>query len=355
MTMKCLFMKRLRLLPTLMLLALLGGLLASPVQAEDDKDKKKKPALTVYTAASLRASLLYEQGGDAAPQPMLVANGRRSVPLAFGLSAVVPGLGQAYNKQWAKAAVALGAEAAIFVGYSSWRNQGVDGRDAYQAFAHDLWSPLRYAQWLNDYILYLETEFSRPISATPINVTDAVRGIDYQNPDGWTEEERLLVRNLIIEIRLAEDNVYHPETGASFSHKLPFFGEQQYYELVGKYFQFAPGWEDYAFIMVDGQPRWIDAQGNFIQSIDPEMTAPDGSKPNVTDTFFRYADDHGEANDYLRRASRVSMLFVLNHLISAVDAAIFARLHNNRLQTSVQMTQDVTGDLQPMASLQVKL
>ena len=354
MTMKCLFVKRLRLLP--MLFALIGSLFAGSVRAEggdDDKDKKK--AQTVYTAASLRASLLYAEAGNAKPQPVLVANRRRSVPLAFGLSAVVPGLGQVYNKQWTKAAVALGAEAAIFAGYTTWRSRGVDGRDAYQAFAHNLWSPLRYAQWLNDYIVYLETEFGTPINASPINITDQVRGIDFQNPNGWTEEQRLILRGLFIEIRTVEDKVYHPETGASFSHKLPFFGEQQYYELVGKYFQFAPGWEDYEFIMVDGNPTWIDGQGNFIQSIAPEMTAADGSKPNVTDTFFRYAEDHGQANDYLRRASRVSILFVLNHLISAVDAAIFAKMHNNRLQTSVQMTQDVSGDLQPMASLRVTL
>ena len=164
------------------------------------------------------------------------------------------------------------------------------------------------------------------------------------------------MRGLILEIRNAEDNVYHPETGASFSHKLPFFGEQQYYELVGKYFQFAPGWSDYSYILnEDGNPTWIDPDGNFLLSIDPEMTAGDGSKPNVTDTFFRYAEDHGEANDYLRRASRVSMLFVLNHLIAAVDAAVFAKIHNNRIQTSVLMSQGVDGALQPQASLRVKL
>ena len=85
------------------------------------------------------------------------------------------------------------------------------------------------------------------------------------------------------------------------------------------------------------------------------MTADDGSKPNVTDTFFRYADDHGQANDYLRRASRLSMFFVINHLIAAVDAAIFAKVHNNRLQASVQMSQGAAGEVQPVASLRVKL
>ena len=226
--MTCLFAKRWRLMPVLMVVALLGGLLAGPVYAggDDDKDKKKKPEQPVYTATSLRASLLYGQQDDLL-QAEAVAGGRRNVPLAFGLSAVVPGLGQAYNRQWVKGAVALGAEVALIAGYSTWHNKGIDGRDAYQAFAHEGWSPLRYAMWLNDYIVYLETEFPTPINATPIDITDQIRAINFQNPDGWTDAERVIIRGLFNEIRAVEDNVYHPETGASFSHKLPFFGEQQ--------------------------------------------------------------------------------------------------------------------------------
>ncbi|MCH8961470.1 MAG: hypothetical protein IH820_09145 [Bacteroidetes bacterium] len=337
------FLKRFCL--ALMLAALMGGLLAGPARADGGDDDKKKGNKPVHTATSLRAALLYGQ-------PMAVAyeqaiQGQRSVPLAVGLSAVVPGLGQAYNKQWIKAGIVVAVEVALIAGYSTWHSQGVDGRDAYQAFAHNAWSPLRYAQWLNGYVDYLETELGTPIAAGPIEINDNILNVDYQNPDSWTSEQALFVRSLILQIRAVESNVYHPETGASFSHKLPFFGEQQYYELVGKYFQFAPGWDDY--------PAWVDENGNFIPSIDPEMTASDGSKPNVSDTFFRYAEDHGQANDYLRRASRVSLLFVVNHLISAVDAAIFAKMHNNRLQTSVQMSQGASGELQPVASVRVKL
>ena len=50
-------------------------------------------------------------------------------------------------------------------------------------------------------------------------------------------------------------------------------GSTVVFELVGKYFQFAPGWEDYSYLIIDGEITWIDEQGNFIQSIDPEMTA----------------------------------------------------------------------------------
>lgn len=276
----------------------------------------------------MRAALLY--AGQRADPPA----SERSVPVAFALSAAVPGLGQAYNRQWIRGAAALGLELAVVAAYGTWRSQGRQGRDEYRAMAHRFWSPLRYARWLNEYVGYLNAlPDDMPVDAAPIGIDGAVAGVDFTNPGGWTEAEQLLVRRLILEIQTVERRVYHPETGAAFSHQLPFFGEQQYYELVGKYFQFAPGWEDYFHEEANGVPTWIDAGGNYLVSIDPELTAADGTKPNVSPTFYRYADEHGSANALLRRASRISILFFVNHLLAAVEAAVSARLHNRRLET----------------------
>lgn len=321
----------------------------NPLSAQaNDKDARKD---SVLTATSLRASLLYA-GKRGFEQPPQAIPGTRSVPLAFGMSAVVPGLGQAYNKQWVKAGIALAAEVALVVGYSVWRSRGVDGRDAYQIYAEEFWSPTQYAFWLNDYKTYLEDELGTPISGSPITITSEVMNLDFSNSDSWTSAERATVKRLFDQIRALETTVYHPETGATFSHRLPFFGEQQYYELVGKYFQFAPGWSDYEFRLdANGNPTWVDADGNFIATIDPEVTGENGTKPNVSDQFFDYAQDHGDANDYLLRASRLSVVFFANHFISAIDAALFARLHNNRLQASVDMTYNQYGAPEPVAKL----
>ena len=268
----------------------------------------------------------------------LSVGGMRSVPLAAGLSSVVPGLGQAYNRQWVRAAVGLGAELAVVAAYASWRRSGVRGRTQYQSMAHDSWSPVRYGRWLNDYVGYLTTlPDNRSVSVNPITFDPALGSIDFKNPDSWSDANRRIVRDLIQQIRIVEGEVYHPETGAAFSHKLPFFGEQQYYELVGKYYQFAPGWEDYSYILRDGVAVWTDADGKYIGSIDPEKTAADGSKPNVSPSFLRYAGIHGEANDFLRRASRISILFFINRLGAAAEAAISAKLHNNRLRSRLEL------------------
>ncbi len=288
------------------------------------------PALRARLLAAPEAevSSLAAASGPAAPRR---ASGR-SVPLALLASGALPGAGQAYNRQWIKTAAFLGAEAAVILVYAGRRSAGRDDVDAYQAYAHAHWSPLRYAAWLQDYSDWLPDR--------PRAVIEAPQGIDFTRPEAWSADEHQRVRTFFSQMRAAEDRLYHPETGAVFSHKLPYHGEQQYYELIGKYFQFAPGWEDY--------PAWRDAEGQYIAAaIDPERTGADGGKPNVQGRFRAYARDHAAANDLLRQASRLSALIVVNHIASAIDAAVFAKLHNDRVQTRASLERQPGGGLAP--------
>ena len=274
----------------------------------------------------------------------LFSSSRKNVPLAFGMSAIVPGAGQAYNRSWIKAAVAIAGEATVLLLYRSWRQKGIDGRDAYQMEAHAHWSPVRYASWLNDYVQYLNhLPGGQPVTAAPIEISSLFSSINFANPNTWSQSERLAIRSLIQEIRRVEGVVYNGNTGAAFSHVLPFFGEQQYYELIGKYFQYAPGWDDYAALMRDGRTTWINESGEFIPSIEPETSESGDTKAHVSPRFYRYADSHADANTYLRRASRITTLLIANHVLAAVDAAIFARLHNRRIQMSLGLLDDMQG------------
>ncbi|MFT4604254.1 MAG: hypothetical protein ACI9W4_000983 [Rhodothermales bacterium] len=256
----------------------------------------------------------------------------RSVPLAFGMSALVPGAGQAYNRSWTKAAVALGLEAAVFTVWSVTKSKGLSQEDDFRAFAHQGWDPAKYSNWLNDYVVYLSDEFGHTVSGLPAT---APSGIDMTRPDAWTAQQRAAVNVFFSQMQAIERQVFHPETLATFSHQIPGFGEQQYYELIGKYFQFAPGWGDY--------PDWRASDGTFTPAIDPERTGEGGSKPNVSPTFYRYADDHAAAQDLLRTASHLSSLFVVNHLLAAIDAAVTAKLRNDRISTSLTLAYDAFG------------
>ncbi len=170
--------------------------------------------------------------------------------------------------------------------------------------------------------------------------------IDFRNPDAWSQADWDVVLNFFSQIQNVEREMFHLETLAAFSHTLPDFSEQQYYELVGKYYQFAPGWEDY--------PAWRDENGEFTVAIDPSMTGPDDSRPNVSARFFQYADDHAHANDVLRRASRVTTLLIATHFIAAIEAAVSAKLHNDRITPSLEIGRSESGNPRAMASLKIK-
>ncbi len=320
---------------------LLIAMLCSVVVYHDSAARAETADDNPTNAPSLRASLLYGDVGLAVRTQAVP--GRRSVPLALGLSAAVPGLGQAYNRQWIKAGISVAAEALLLAGYIKWRNDGLDGERAFKAQAHAEWSPTQYALWINDYTDFLEAEHGGSFTFSPI---DPPQGIDFANPSGWSEADRAVVRSFFAQIRAAETQLFHPETGATFSHRLPDHGDQQYYELIGKYFQFAPGWVDY--------PEWINEDG-FTEAIDPERTGTGGTKPNVSPTFFQYARDHAESQDVLRRASVVTSLIIVNHVISAIDAAVFSKLHNNRLEARMEIAFDDSGVAAPRARLNITL
>ncbi|NNF03820.1 MAG: hypothetical protein HKN17_05075 [Rhodothermales bacterium] len=267
---------------------------------------------------------------------------------AFALSAALPGAGQAWNRQWVKAAVAVAVETALITGYVVTRRRGLNEEDEFRAFAHEDWSPARYAAWINDYRVYLQEEIGTNITAPPVDIVDRV---DYSNPGRWSAADRAAVDEMFDQIRAIERQSVHPETGAAFSHQIPDFADQQYYELIGKYFQFAPGWYDY--------PDWVTMDGMFTQAIDPELSGQGGTKVNVSETFYTYARDHAHAQDILRTASRISILFIVNHLAAGIDAAVTARIRSNRasvatVSPSVEMILAPDGLPAPRAGVTIR-
>ena len=314
---------------------------------EDDDDKPKKEVVHQHTPATLKAALLYDDlvsVGEYNASPVGKVMKRKSPGVAFAMSAVVPGLGQAYNRQWGKAIAAFVVEAAVITGAIVWNNQGQGLESDYQDYAHSFWNPVKYASWLNDYNNYLQVNFPNAVEAPEITIPNQ---INFRNPDAWSQAEWDVVLDFFSQIQSVERDMFHLETLAAFSHTLPDFSEQQYYELVGKYYQFAPGWEDY--------PAWRDENGAYTLAIDPSMTGPNDTRPNVSSRFFQYADDHAHANDVLRRASRVTTLLIATHFIAAIEAAVSAKLHNDRITPSLEIGRSERGNPRAMASLRIKL
>ncbi|HRK73784.1 MAG TPA: hypothetical protein PLL64_05880, partial [Rhodothermales bacterium] len=243
----------------------------------------------------------------------------KRVAIAFLASAVIPGAGQAYNRQFVKSGTFFGAEITSIILQQKWQQTGDEQYELVKQTAHQGWSIIRYAEWLNKFSGY---------TGPKISISSAIRQIDLTNPAKWTDAERQTVRELFSAVRVAEDQSKNPKTGAAFSHKIPFFGEQQYYELVGKYYQYSPGWPDY----------------NGADDPDEKV---EGVYVNASAQFLAYAQSHGDSQAQLRKASRISTLIVLNHFISAFEAGISARLHNRKISTTPVAMLTESGEWVP--------
>ena len=108
---------------------------------------------------------------------------------------------------------------------------------------------------------------------------------------------------------------------------------QQYYEMIGKYAEFVVGWE--------GARNDLD----YEELID--------YRKNECKIGDDYMDMRAESNDLFSIARTGTTIAMINHLLSAIDAAWTAKTHNNRLlKTSMRIEQIYyVNRMQPVLSL----
>lgn len=221
---------------------------------------------------------------------------KKSILLAGVFSAILPGSGEFYSEQYIKSAVFLGIEAAaIIVGVIN-NKKGDDKTNEFQSYANMNWSVARYARWT----LVHARSINSDVDPTTFNVFDGTGKVV------WSELNRL-------ENEIGQGTNY-------YSHRLAGYGEQQYYEMIGKYPQFNPGWDDF---------------GN-------ENTAYKYGDP-VTAHFTYYSGERGKANDFYNVASKAVVVIVTNHVISMFDAIWSAASFNKKLQVNMSLKQDQIG------------
>ncbi|HET6512491.1 MAG TPA: hypothetical protein VFH43_09890 [Candidatus Kapabacteria bacterium] len=227
------------------------------------------------------------------------APGRKSPYLAAALSLILPGLGEYYvGEQIWRGAIFTLLEAGLWYGNITYTNRGDDSTNAFHAFAHENWRPELYAAHLNELLKQRQ-------------VNDLIT-----DPNNFDQ------------IREAEDTLNSLQT-QYFTHRLPDFGDQQYYELISKYNQFARGWRD--------------ASGNELSS---------------SPLSFR----HAVMRDNMNRQYEIAQTFVwgifLNHVLSAIDAVLLAHDHNNALRieggSNQRMLPDGSFDIEMEARMSLR-
>ncbi len=75
---------------------------------------------------------------------------KKSVLLGTLLSALVPGAGEFYGKNYLKAAIFFGVEVISWGAYTMYQVKGNNQTDKFQGYADQYWSIYTYAHWLVD-------------------------------------------------------------------------------------------------------------------------------------------------------------------------------------------------------------
>jgi len=206
-------------------------------------------------------------------------------PLLAGLfSAILPGAGEFYAESYYKSAIFLALEAALVTVAITYNKKGDDKTKEFENYADNVtensgWSVVRYAQWINQHK-------GKNIQINPNT-----------NLKPW---ER---------VNWSELNSVERQING-FSHTLTRHGEQQYYEMIGKYHQFSPGW-------------WDFSGGSNNSEISPG--------------YAYYSGLRGEANDLYNISTKAVVGIYVNHFLSALDAVWSVVSFNKDLAVKFRM------------------
>jgi len=251
----------------------------------------------IITPVMIRNEQQYSQSSG-------LVNSLRTKPgLAFFSSAILPGSGQAANKNWVRSGIYLAAEGAAIFLISHNNSKAKTRQQNYENFVDQNWSVVQYAQWIVDFheVNNLDNEFLSDLK----NQVDGVNAA-FDTSIDWSRVDLKLLND----VERNTPFIFSDMSSNNFSHTLPGFGSQQYYELVSKFYQFGPGWRDF----------------------NTPVTQNIATASAMSDLFFEGRDRAEQFNDNFRRADNIFALLIVNHVVSAFDAFFTVKLNQHRMQ-----------------------
>ncbi len=250
--------------------------------------------------------------------PLNAIKGRyRSPKKALFMSLVVPGLGQAYVGQsvlnYSRAAAYLGVDIALGI---LWYQYVVIKHDRqvkkYRRFADENWSQKRYEDSLS-----LHSDSTKFAAQNPFRESycDAV----VRNSAGDADDSlRVGCKDLnnfnyrTFQAYFARDFTGADSADSVHNMRAGFEDIFSFYELIGKEQEFIAGWKD---------------ANNVSYARDSLITGTSAMRD-------QYISIRGTANRYARMQAWFLGGIVVNHIASAVDAALTAHHHNQSLYQS---------------------
>jgi hypothetical protein len=236
----------------------------------------------LFSEAAMATSPSLTQEGDVRARP------HKSPLLAAGMSLLIPGAGQVYTEHYWEAGAFLAADIAAWLLAVKYDQKGDRQTDFFQNYANAHWDVVKYtlfsrdhyvpqSEWANYHLFYVDGTGTQRVN--------------------WDELNRM------------ERYIGGTVAGQFYSHTLPVYGDQQYYELIGKYQEFYQGWDDADASLVTYE----------------EISARLHSSPS---NMIYYSKERGYANDYYATASTWVKVAIINHVVNAVYAALSASWYN---------------------------
>jgi len=226
------------------------------------------------------------------PQDEGVVRRHKSPYLAAGLSLAVPGAGEFYTEHYFESVAFFAADVAAWLLAYHYDKKGDTQTDFFQNYADAHWNVVQYALFsVRNYIPQSEQG----------NYHWLIPGTEGRLPwlrINWGELNRM------------EQAIGGTVAGQYYSHVLPLHGDQQYYELIGKYQEFYQGWDD--------------ADSTLITYNQISQRLADGPT-----NMNYYSIERGKANNYYNTASAWVAVAIVNHVVNAAYAAFTAKWYNS--------------------------
>jgi len=204
-------------------------------------------------------------------------------------SAVIPGTGQYYAGSIWKAILFAGIEIAGWTVYIVNTSKGNEQEQQMEDYANNNWSEQKYWSYL-----YYKGKDAGLI-----------------DPTRYTVDENDIIVNYDPEVA---NSLRFLEGALGHSHRLPETKTQQYYEMIVKYLtQFGNAGGDASF-------------NEYYYGNTNQMTAQ----------MFSYRDMRNQMNDYHDVASTATNIILVNHVLSALDAAWTASSYNREITMKIR-------------------
>lgn len=245
----------------------------------------------------------------------------RSPKMAMLLSLLVPGLGQAYVKQYVKTGIFVALEATA-IGFSvAFNNKGKKQFDDATTFANNNYDYDKMKSYYNGLYGFL---------------------LNQEGSDSAAQAQR--------------DFIYTDSLHSFIK------GSQEYYNTI-KEQSFVQGWKDCEpsagdifantadtirvgnnLYIVDDTSRYLLYRPNSAGKIDTNQRLY-GYSPNQN----RYIDMVSKSNNYYKTAQGILFTLIINHVLSAVDALISAKAYNDALLGKESLWQHLSIEQQMVA------